>query len=298
MASDQHSPPDSPAGTAQAFLSQYHFLLRRLHSLSGILPVGVFVIMHLFTNFQMIMGTDAHGQSHFQHEVDFIHSTPGLLFVEITLWASIAFHAGLGLVYTFGGKPNTRQYPYTDNWRYTLQRTTGIIALIFIFLHIATLRWRWDLFGWFTPFYVYGVDAHGQKIPLAHATTAMALQSTPVLVLYVIGALSVVYHWCNGLWTAAITWGLTISTAAQRRWGYACVALGVALTVFTAGAIVGARCYEVTPAEKAAYEAMAGQAATGHADGQAPGTNTHAFFFPDSDASQHTQAQPEPIDSH
>ncbi len=262
------SQPNHPAGHGSAdpavsFLDQHHFLLRRLHSLSGIVPVGVFVIMHLFTNFQMIMGTDAHGVNHFQHEVDFIHSTPALLYVEIALWSSIGFHAILGLVYTFSGKPNTRQYRYGGNVRYQLQRVTGIVALIFIFLHIATLRWRWSLFGWFTPFYVSGPDG----TPLAHATTAMALQSNVVLALYVVGVLSVVYHWCNGLWTAAISWGLTISVAAQRRWGYACAGLGMALTVFSAGAIIGARSYEVSPAERAAYERMIDD---DHAVGSAP----------------------------
>lgn len=224
---------------AASLTSRHHFLLRRLHSLSGILPVGVFVIMHLFTNFQMLVGD-------FQHEVDFIHATPALLFVEVGLWLSIAFHAGLGVVYTVTGKANVQHYRYMDNWRYVLQRVTGIIALVFIFLHIATLRWRWNLFGWFTPFFV---EIDGQ--PLAHATTAFALQHAWwVVVIYVIGVMGVVYHWSNGLWTSAITWGLTISVGAQRRWGYACAALGVVLTVFSIGAIGGALKYEVTDKQR------------------------------------------------
>mgnify|MGYP001953741614 CR=1 FL=1 len=141
-------------------LAKHHFLLRRLHSLSGILPVGVFVIMHLLTNSQMIWGqaTGEHGGSVFQHEVDFIHSLPALEIIEITLWLSIGFHAVLGLYYTFTGKQNVKHYAYKDNWRYTLQRITGMIAIFFIFLHIATLRWRWDMFGWFTPFYAHGIE--------------------------------------------------------------------------------------------------------------------------------------------
>jgi len=237
----------SPADPASSLMNRHHFLLRRLHSLSGILPVGVFVMMHLFTNFQMLIGD-------FQHEVDFIHATPALLFIEITLWGSIAFHAGLGLIYTFTGSPNVQRYRYGGNWRYTLQRWTGFIALIFIFLHIATLRWRWGFGGWFTPFYATGPD--GQ--PLAAATTALALQHAPwVVVIYVVGALSVVYHWSNGLWTAAITWGLTLSAAAQRRWGYVCATLGIALTVFSLGAVVGALRYEVSEPERQAIQEMA-----------------------------------------
>ncbi len=243
------------ADPASSFLQRHHFLLRRLHSLSGIIPVGAFVMMHLFTNFQMLVGD-------FQHEVNFIHATPALLFIEIALWLGIAFHAGLGLVYTFTGKSNVQRYRHTDNVRYVLQRVTGMIALVFIFLHIATLRWRWDLMGWFTPFYATG-GPDGQ--PLAHATTAMALQHAWwVVAIYVVGVLSVVYHWSNGLWTAAISWGLTISVAAQKRWGYVCAGIGVALTLFSVGAIVGALRYDVTPEDRSALHYVIQQ--KGHGD--------------------------------
>jgi len=253
------------AAESLSFLDRHHFLFRRLHSLSGILPVGVFVIMHLFTNAQMAWGQydEPGGMSVFQHEVDFIHSIPGLLIVEITLWASIAFHAGLGFVYIFTGKSNVNRYGYTDNWRYTLQRVSGMIALVFIFFHVATLRWRWNILGiWDTPFFARFDPQTGsthEGVPMSLPLTAYALQySWLVVVLYVVGALSVVYHWANGLWTAAITWGLTISTAAQQRWGQFCAALGVALTVFFVAAIYGSLAYDLredtTPQQREALD--------------------------------------------
>ena len=227
-------------------LAAHHFLLRRLHSLSGILPVGLFVCMHLFTNAQMIWGQDTGPEAHstFQHEVDFIHSMPALLFIEIALWGSIGFHALLGFWYTFTGKSNVKSYKYGGNWRYIMQRVTGMLALAFIFLHIATLRWRWDLFGWFTPFYGHGgvIEGHafGHEVKMAMPYTAYALQvSWLVLLFYVVGVASVVYHWSNGLWTAAISWGITTSEAAMKRWGLACTGLFVALTVFWGAAIAG-----------------------------------------------------------
>jgi succinate dehydrogenase / fumarate reductase cytochrome b subunit len=249
-----HAPP--PAAVApRTFLQRHHFLLRRLHSLSGIVPVGLFVVMHLFTNFQIMTGD-------YQHEVEFIHALPALLTLEIAIWVGIGFHAVLGLYYTFSDKADfgvteSAHYKYKDSWRYTLQRITGILALIFILLHVATLRWRWSFGGWFTPFFVAS-PADGQ--PLVAATTAAALQgSVLVLVLYIVGIASVVYHWCNGLWTAAISWGLTLSVASMRRWGYFCAALGVVLTIFSAGAIIGSLRYDITPAQregiKAAIEA-------------------------------------------
>lgn len=232
-----------------------HFLLRRLHSLSGILPVGIFVVFHLFTNAQIVWGAMGFDDK-FQHEVEFIHSLPALLFLEIFgLWLPIAFHAGLGFWYTFSGKSNIRHYGYQSNLRYAFQRVTGIIALIFIFLHVATLRWQWNFLGWFTPFYLYGVDNAGQEVGLASASTAVAIQSSfLVILLYLVGAMAVVYHWSNGLWTAFITWGVTTSQAAMKRWGYACAMLFLALTVFTIMAIVGSVTYKLSESEQQAYD--------------------------------------------
>ncbi|MEM8739070.1 MAG: hypothetical protein AAGG38_11420 [Planctomycetota bacterium] len=245
--------------TPAALLSKNHFLLRRLHSLSGIVPIGVFVIGHLFTNAQMIWGQDGGptgtGEGTFQHEVDFIHNLPYLLFIELSLWGAIAFHAGLGLWYTFTGKHNVKAYGYTDNVRYLLQRITGIIALVFIFLHIATLRWRWDIFGWFTPFYGEGYQAgsahaipeHLHHVPMSLPLTAYALQvSWLVVALYAVGVIASIYHWSNGLWTAAISWGLTITTASMRRWGYVCVGLFLALMLFFGAAMAGALAFDLS----------------------------------------------------
>lgn len=241
------------------FLDEHYFVLRRLHSLSGVFPVGLFVIAHLFTNAQMAWPD---GGATFQHEVDFIHSIPALLFIEIALWSAIAFHAGLGVWYTVSGRSNVKDYGFGGNWRYTLQRWTGIIALVFIFLHIATLRWRWDILGWFTPFYGRGYEAPGMPeglgdVALSMPLTAYALQVSAIAaLLYIVGALAVVFHWSNGLWTAAISWGLTISEKGMQRWGFACVGLFVALTVFFGAAIVGAMAFDfdAMPAEqKAAF---------------------------------------------
>ncbi len=243
-------------------LHRHHFLLRRLHSLTGIMPVGVFVIFHLFTNMQMAIA-QVTGQLHyFQDEVDFIHSLPALLFLEIFgLWLPIAFHAGLGIVYMWGGKSNSMSYRYGGNLRYTLQRWTAWIALFFIFFHVASLRWGWTF--WIFE-YPWGARAEGTEFaalagvdsyPLAHATTAMALQTGPLgglfmVLAYLIGTLAVVYHWSNGLWTAAITWGLTLTQTAMKRWGLICLGMGIALTLFSIAAIWGAWTYEVTPEDE------------------------------------------------
>ncbi len=226
----------------QGFLDRHHFLLRRLHSLTGILPIGVFLIAHLTTNSSLAWGkyglrAEGHGVplldggvTYFNKEVTWINTqVPHLLLIEITLWASILFHSVLGVYYATTGRSNTARYPHQDNWRYTLQRISGYIGVLFIFYHVATLRWGWT-------FLVPGGTQWSHEF--SASTLIAALQGstegwTPVgLVVslgYFLGVSLLVFHFANGLWTAAITWGLTISEQAQRRWGVVCSAVGVGL---------------------------------------------------------------------
>jgi succinate dehydrogenase / fumarate reductase cytochrome b subunit len=237
--SNPHPPPaPSPAPPSSAgFLDRHHFLLRRLHSLTGIVPVGAFLIGHLLTNSSVAWGlADSHknelghgGVATFQHEVDFIHSIPFLLIIEVTLWLAIAFHSVLGVVYARSGRSNTRHYGYQANRRYQLQRISGYVGILFILYHIATLRWGWT-------FLIPGGTRWSAEF--AASTLAAALRGgdsglTPagiaVSLFYFAGVSLLVFHFANGMWTAAITWGLTVTRQAQARWGYACAGLGAAL---------------------------------------------------------------------
>lgn len=232
-------------------MQRHHFLLRRLHSLTGIVPVGVFLIMHLTTNSTIAWGglnTRADAENFgwidravatFQHEVEFINELPLLLLIEITLWVSIAFHSILGVYYATTGSPNTASYKYGGNVRYTLQRLTGYFGIFFIFYHVATLRWGWS---WLVP----GGTKWSHEY--ASSTLAAALQGgtegmtgwgLAVSIFYFVGVSALVFHFANGLWTAAITWGITISRSAQQRWGVACAGLGAALMIMAWVSVVG-----------------------------------------------------------
>jgi len=231
-------------------MSEQHFLLRRLHSLTGLVPIGVFLLAHLTTNSTVLWGqlngraalhasTAAdRGIVTFQEEVSFLNGLPFLLLIEITLWVSIAFHAGLGLVYAFSGSNNLKSYPYQNNWRYMLQRLSGYAGILFIFYHVATLRWGWT-------FLVPGGakwDFHYAASMLAAAiqggTDGVTTGGLIVSLFYFVGVSLLVFHFANGLWTMAITWGLTASAAAQRRWGYCCTALGVLLMAMAWSSII------------------------------------------------------------
>lgn len=238
------------AAPAARWVDRHYFLLRRLHSLSGIVPIGVFLVEHLFTNSAILLPNGAH---EYQRDVNFIWGLPGLLYLEILgIWLPLAFHAGLGIVYIFTGRPNSRIYTYADNRRYTWMRITGIIALFFIFIHLAQTRWGWTFGG------LYDAPFDPERATLTTAQSVQAHWWTPWF--YAIGTLAAVFHFANGLWTAAITWGLTLSVRGQRRWGWVCLAIGVVLGVVGLASIAKFAAY---PLEEAA---AAGPAVSAPAD--------------------------------
>ncbi len=55
--------------TPSCFFSRHQFLILRLHSLSGLLPVGAYMVVHLLTNATVLAGAAT-----FQDQVDKIHA--------------------------------------------------------------------------------------------------------------------------------------------------------------------------------------------------------------------------------
>ena len=233
MESSHQSVPPTPEATG--FFGRHEFLLRRLHSLSGLVPVGAYMCIHLLTNASVLGGPQT-----FQDQVDAIHRLgPILPLVEWTfIFIPIIFHAALGIVRAVNCETNTGTYRYGSNVRYTLQRVTAWIALLFIGWHVFHMH------GWFhNSFWTENV-AHklgGGKFDAEHATSTAALALQPLLVkiLYAVGVLSTVYHLANGLWTSGITWGIWTTPAAQRRADYVCAAFGVLLAFVGMSALFG-----------------------------------------------------------
>ena len=230
-----HSHP-THAPAAGSLLERHHFLLRRLHSLSGIVPIGVFLFPHLFTNSSIMwarwtsptspIAPVDRGIMTFQEEVNFIHSMPFLTLIEVFgIWLPLGFHAAFGVYIASQGSMNVQRYAYQDNWRYVWQRITGYVAFLFIFMHLSSLRWGWTYGGLFPSF-----DAHR-----AASTTAAHFQAGSaglvMAAFYLACVLAIVFHFANGLWTAGITWGLTLSTGAMKRWGHVCAGVGVVLAI-------------------------------------------------------------------
>jgi succinate dehydrogenase / fumarate reductase cytochrome b subunit len=192
------------------------FLLRRLHSLTGIL-FGGYLMVHLLVNATLIQGQHPHDV--FAEQVNKIHSLPFLLAIEWTfIYLPLIFHSVYGIWITFEGRPNLFDYPYGKNTYYTLQRISAMIILGFVLFHVLGMK------GWFgdTLEFQYGP---GQ----AAASTARHINAHWIItwVVYPLGVLASCFHLANGFWTAAISWGLTISAKAQQRWGWVCAGIFV-----------------------------------------------------------------------
>lgn len=200
-----------------------HFLLRRLHSLTG-LVFGGYLVVHLLVN-----ATIAQMGTVYQVQVNKIHDLPLLWAIEWTfIYLPILFHTVYGVWIIATGQPNVGRYSYHRNIYYTLQRISAVIIVLFMVFHVMSLK-----YGWFGPALTFDPKN-------AAATVHRHMEANAIIpwLVYPVGILASCYHLANGFWTAAITWGLTISAGAQRRWGYACGGVFAITLVFGFVALV------------------------------------------------------------
>jgi succinate dehydrogenase / fumarate reductase cytochrome b subunit len=191
----------------------HSYLLRRLHSLSGIVPIGAFLVEHIVSNFETWNGPLAYAK-----QVVFLNSLP---FVRLLEWGFIflplMYHAGYGVYIAFRGRSNVNVYPWAGNWGYYAQRVTGIIALAYILQHVIRQRFM------------------GVQLPehpgAAFHKVQMELHNPWMLAIYVIAMIATTWHFAYGIWLFAAKWGITPGDRARKRFGYVCAAGGTALCV-------------------------------------------------------------------
>ena len=193
------------------------FVLRKLHQLTGIMPLGFFLLEHFYTNSKALTGA-----ADFNSAVKDLQSIPYILFVEIGgIFIPLIYHAVYGLVITAEARPNNLSYPYPRNWFYTIQRVTGIILFFFITFHVLNFR-----FGLIPGLNTRSVATHPDA---AFAIVQGEFVNPVIFVVYLIGIVSTVWHLANGIWLFLVDWGITIGERAQRLTGYACIVFGLFL---------------------------------------------------------------------
>jgi succinate dehydrogenase / fumarate reductase, cytochrome b subunit len=192
--------------------SETSFILRRLHSLSGIIPLGAFLFFHFFENASARRGAEA-----FNEVVLQISKLPYLYLVEVSaLLLPLVFHGVYGIIVRTPSRPNALTYGYARNWAFFFQRVSGVVAFLFIGFHVVSTR-GWALFVKGAPFTFD--DMHNYML------------DPGVFLFYLLGVVAVSFHFANGLWSFCITWGVVIARETQRRLALLAMLLFVALSV-------------------------------------------------------------------
>jgi succinate dehydrogenase/fumarate reductase cytochrome b subunit (b558 family) len=201
------------------------FLLKKLHSLTGIVPVGGYMCFHLWEN-----ATALQGQDRFTEMVQGINHMPYVWLLEwILILIPLGFHAVYGVALALKGKPNVGHYTYSRNWMYTLQRVTGILAFLFIGYHLWEIWWQ-KMTGHTTPEQFYSTLC---------ASLSSTMGGVPVIALvYILGIAACVFHFANGLWGFCFSWGITVSRRSQRMAAVVFGVLGIAIFLLGANTAI------------------------------------------------------------
>ncbi|MDP4084512.1 MAG: succinate dehydrogenase cytochrome b558 subunit [Bacillota bacterium] len=193
------------------------FFYRRLHSLLGVIPVGLFLIVHLTVNHFATAG-----EGSFNKAVGFMEHLPFLHFLEIVLiFLPLLYHAIYGLYIAFIAKNNVKQFGYFRNWMFLIQRVTGVITLIFVAWHVWETR-----------------IAYALGTPLDFHMMENILSSPFMFWFYIIGVICTIFHFSNGLWSFCVSWGLTVSPRSQVITTYVTIVIFVLLSIIGVQALV------------------------------------------------------------
>lgn len=209
-----------------------NFFWHKVHSLTGVIPVGYYLVQHLALNtFSLAGPTKFNGVIGFFEGMP-IHALIALKLVAI--WIPLIFHAVYGVFITARGLPNYPQYPYRENRYYFMQRVTGIAALLFLGYHMfstsATAM---------ASKFAGGPGAHLITYDTWAARLAAPNGTYLILVVYLLGVLVSSYHFSYGLWLFCIRWGITISEASQRRVANFATGMFVVITLMGWLALIG-----------------------------------------------------------
>lgn len=205
------------------------FLLRKLHQLTGIVPLGVFFLVHMYTN-----STSMGGARVFNEHVQDIHDIPYLLPVEIFgIFIPLLFHSIYGIIISGESKPNVVTYGYSRNWFYIFQRITGVFLFFFLFFHVLNLR-----FGLVPGLASYGNPVAGNA-GNAFGIVAAEFRNTGILAVYFLGITATAWHLAYGCWLFAVDWGIVIGEKAQKAALYICIALAIFLAAVGVNAAIG-----------------------------------------------------------
>lgn len=180
----------------QPLVSSRDFFYKRLFSLLGIIPLGLYVVVHLYNNSNSLRGATAYNE--------YLRQSRTVPYYSVLVWTFVylpmVLHALYGLVIIKRGRPNNLRYPWFRNLKYLLQRLSGLGLLFFIPAHVYKTKWEPPM--------------HGQTLDFRHMVEGMHEPLT--LTIYLLAITGVAFHLANGIWDFCYTWGITVGPKSQR----------------------------------------------------------------------------------
>jgi|GEM_PF-463768 len=228
-APDVVPPPDGAPGEPGTS-SRY----RRLHTLSGAVVLGAFLVEHLFTNASALGGF-----ARFDGVVGALTRFSLMpLFEIVFIVIPLAFHAGYGVhlllrerasktapgpasrdIDRFGGRP-----------AWVLQRVSAVVLLVFVLVHLWELRFQ-RLF--------FGLPADALYTTLT-ARLSWTWAGVPWIALfYLLGVLAAAAHFANGLFAATAARKIEADRTGRRRMRMLTTGLGLILFLVGSGTVIG-----------------------------------------------------------
>ncbi len=194
---------------------------RRWFSLSGAVPLAVFLVEHILTNASALGG-----ESSFDRVVGRLQRLAILPVIEIVfIFAPLAFHVGYGIKLTREGPPKDVE-PGLPQLLHRLLRISGFVVLAFVLVHLWHLRFQKLFFG-------LGGSAFYSKLTLDMSWTKWGV---PWIAFgYLVGIAATTFHFAYGLITAAATW----TRIPRRRAMIGGILLGAVLFVTASATVVG-----------------------------------------------------------
>lgn len=208
----------SAAATGATRAGRRAFVFSRLGSLLAVVPLGVWVVVHLWNNLSAVEGAEP-----WQRAVTGYDSTAALVLSSAIVLVPLLFHTVWGVGRLFTSRPNYPRYSFFENLKYLLQRLSAVGVLLFLGAHLwlAFLKPRL-------------LEGHPERFAdFAHEMR----HDVATLPVYLLGTLGVAYHLANGFYGFAMGWGLAEDRVALRRFGRLSVALFVVLLAMSWAAV-------------------------------------------------------------
>ncbi|GIK31281.1 MAG: hypothetical protein HND43_05640 [Armatimonadetes bacterium] len=208
-------------------LTRESFFWHRVHSLTGIVPIGFYMLQHLTLNSFSLAGP-----AKFDGVIGFFESVPKhvLLAAEVLLiWTPLLFHALYGLFIANRSKPNYfgSRYNWSQNLMYVLQRWSGIALFFFLTYHVIS-----------TTVHKYATN-DPRVIEYAAWQAKLTENGYLLLAVYALGVLAASYHLSYGIWNFCIRWGITVSDRSQAAVQRFSAVAFVAITLLGWAALAG-----------------------------------------------------------